>query len=66
MVIPLSTHDKRLQVKHDYNIRVLIAIIRYIPPAPALAAVGHTGALLLHQADVGAPLRGRPVPLWFL
>ena len=66
MVIPLPAHGKRLQVKYDNNLRVLIAILFYIPPAPALAAVGHTGALLLHQADVGAPLGGRPVSLGFL
>ena len=35
----------------------------HIPPAPALAADGHTGALLLQQADVGALLNVRPVSL---
>ena len=39
------------------------AIIFHIPPAPALAADGHTGAFLLQQADVGALLNVRPVSL---
>ena len=54
---------------YDYSGRVnhhtyeTSAIIFHIPPAPALAADGHTGALLLQQVDVGAPLSVRPVSL---
>ena len=56
-------------LKHDYNGHInhqayeKSAIIYHFPPAPALAADGHTGALLLQQVDVGAPLSVRPVSL---
>ena len=62
------TGKKQLQIKNDYKDHVVIKLVNlrrisHIPPAPALAADGHTGALLLQQADVGAPLSVRPVSL---
>ena len=62
------------QVRNNYRLNTITKItsviklvnlwrISPIPPAPALAADGHTGALLLQQADVGALLSVRPVSL---
>ena len=67
--ISLSTHGENYRLNTITMVTSIIRLVNlrrilHIPPAPSLAAGGHTGALL--QADVGGPLSSRPVSLGLL